>query len=133
MYDSDKDSNPTPYRNLSDAEREQRTEDECEAADAAAHRLYRSPLADLITQTVNDLTAELEAIATKLPTLCTAVEDMEAAEVDIDEGNPLANFSRNLDDCFAQEAREAIVNLDEVISGLQLIAGRIRYAQGEVK
>ena len=121
--------NANDLRDMSEAEREVRTESEREAADLAAHRLYRSPLADLILQRVADLTAELEAVAVKLPNLCTMVEDMEQAEIDIDEGNPLACFNRNLGDCFGNEAREAIVNLDEVISGLALIAETINIAR----
>jgi hypothetical protein len=68
-------------------------------------------------------------VAVKLPNLCTMVEDMEQAEVDIDESNPLADFNRNLDDCFAQESREAIVNLDNVIAGLALIAETLTNAR----
>jgi hypothetical protein len=117
------------YNDMGEAEREQRTEDECEAADTAAHRLYRSPLADLILQRVADLTAELEAVAVKLPNLCTMAEDMEQAEVDVDITYPLADFYRNLNDCFAQEAREAIENLDEVIAGLALIAETLTNAR----
>jgi hypothetical protein len=93
-YDDYMDCDPgDPH--MSEAEREARVESECEAADAAAHRLYRSPLADLILQRVADLTAELEAVAVKLPNLCTMVEDMEQAEVDVDITYPLADFNRN--------------------------------------
>jgi hypothetical protein len=127
-YDDYMDTDPGEPR-MSAAEREQRTEDECEAADCAAHRLYRSPLADLILQRVADLTAELEAVAVQLPNLCTMVEDMEQAEIDIDEDCPLACFNRNLDDSFGDEARDIIPELDNVIAGLALIAETLKNAR----
>ena len=117
------------YNDMSEAEREQRTDDECEAADTAAHRLYRSPLADLITQTVNDLTAELESVAVKLPEFVQSVWDLDAAERDIAECNPLADFVLALDMEFGDEAQAALDNLNEAINGLHGVAEKITTAR----
>ena len=114
---------------MSEAERERRVEADCEHAAIEARRLYRSPLADLVLQRCAELSAELEAVAVKLPPLVDAVAALAEAERAVDEDNPLAHFCLRLDDCFEGYAEKLPAELDDVIAGLTLIADQIRNAR----